>query len=98
MNPGPVHKVCPNCNIHIHIKKKSCECGYVFSKKSGRKAGTTRSANFTVSSGRPWPTSNVNVDLDVHKGRPLSNVDIEINVPMGRPTSNNDTQPDVPMG
>ena len=98
MNPGPVHKVCPNCNIHIHIKKKSCECGYVFSKKSGRKTGTTRSAGFTVSSGRPWPTSSVTVDLDVYKGRPVSNVDIELNVPMGRPTSNVDTQPDVPMG
>ena len=98
MNPGPVHKVCPNCNIHIHIKKKSCECGYVFSKKSGRKAGATHSADFTVSSGCPWPTFNVNVDLDVHKGRPLSNVDIEVNVPMGCPTSNSDTQPDVPIG
>ena len=98
MNPGPVYKVCPNCNIHINIRKKSCECGYVFSKKSGRKIGTTRHVGFIVSSGRPWPVSNVNVDLDVHKGRPLSNVDIEINVPMGRPTSNNDTQPDVPMG
>ena len=22
MNPGPVHKVCPNCNVHIHVKRK----------------------------------------------------------------------------
>ena len=49
MNPGPVHKICPNCNIHIHVKSKSCECGYAFHKKCGRNPDTTRNTGFTVS-------------------------------------------------
>ena len=32
-NPGPIHKLCPQCDRHIHIKKKVCLCGYVFCKK-----------------------------------------------------------------
>ena len=98
MNPGPVHKVCPNCNVHIHVKRKSCECGYIFHKKCGRNTGATHNAGFTVSSRHPWPTSNFNVELDVQRGRPVSNVDIELNVPMGRPTSNATIELDVPVG
>ena len=98
MNPGPVHKVCPNCNIHIHVKRKSCECGYIFRKKCGRNTGATRNAGFTVSSRRPWTTSNFNVELDVQRGCPVSNVDIELNVPMGRPTSNATIELNVPIG
>ena len=33
-NPGPFHRLCPECNEHIHIKKKVCSCGYIFCKKS----------------------------------------------------------------
>ena len=98
MNPGSMHKVCPNCNIHYNIRKKSCKCGYVFYKRSGRKTGSTRSAGFSASPGRPWPTSNVNVDLDVPMGRPVSNVDFELDVPIGRPASNINIELDVPIG
>ena len=31
-NPRPVHKLCPQCDRHIHIRKKVCLCGYVFCK------------------------------------------------------------------
>ena len=50
MNPGTMHKVCPNCNIHYNIRKKSCKCGYVFYKRSGRKTGSTSacSAGFSA--------------------------------------------------
>ena len=33
-NPGPVYKVCPECDSRIHIKKNVCLCGYVLCKKS----------------------------------------------------------------
>ena len=71
MNPEPVHKVCPNCNIHIHIKRKSCKCGYVFYKKCSKSTGSGRSAGFTVSSGCPVPTTIVNVELGVHIQFPM---------------------------
>ena len=32
-NPGPFHRTCPQCNEYIHIKRKVCSCGYIFSKK-----------------------------------------------------------------
>ena len=32
-NPGPFHRLCPQCNEGIHIKRKVCSCGYIFSKK-----------------------------------------------------------------
>ena len=110
INPGPVHKVCPNCNINCHIRKKSCECGYVFYNKCGRKIGSTHSAGFSVSSGRPSsnasiidldiqkgrPASNAYVNLDVHKGRPSSTTEVDLNVQRGRPSSNVDIQLDVP--
>ena len=33
-NPGPVYKVCPEYDSHIHIKKKVCLCGYILCKRS----------------------------------------------------------------
>ena len=33
VNPGPVYTVCPNCNIQVHIRKKTCECGYKLFRK-----------------------------------------------------------------
>ena len=32
-NPGPFHRICPECNGSIHIKKQVCSCGYIFCKK-----------------------------------------------------------------
>ena len=66
MNPGKTIKVWPNCNIHYNIRKKSCECGYVFCKKPSRRMGSTRTAGFSVSSGRP--ASNVDIELHVPNG------------------------------
>ena len=31
-NPGPVNKLCPECDGRIHIKKKVCLCGYIYAK------------------------------------------------------------------
>ena len=98
MNPGPMHKASPNCNIHYNIRKKSCKCGYVFYKRSGRKTGSTRSAGFSASPGHPWPTSNVNVDLDVPMGRPASNINIELDVPIGYPSYSVNIELDVSTG
>ena len=33
-NPGPVYKLCSECDSHIHMKKKVCFCGYVICIKS----------------------------------------------------------------
>ena len=100
MNPGPMHKVCPNCNIHDNIRKKSCECGYVFYKRRGRKTGSTHSAGFSVSPGHPWLTSNINIHLNVPMamGCPVFNVDIALDVPMGRPASNVNVELDASTG
>ena len=32
-NPWPFHRTCPQCNERVHIKRKVCSCGYIFSKK-----------------------------------------------------------------
>ena len=31
MNPGPT-KLCPNCNVSVHIRTVNCMCGYSFTK------------------------------------------------------------------
>ena len=86
MNPGPTIKVCPNCNIHYNIRKKSCECGCVFCKKPGRRMGSTRTAGFSVSSGRP--ASNVDIELHVPNGRPFgTNCDASLSVSTSCPFS-----------
>ena len=60
LNPGPgCYVMCPNnCNVQVHIRKKTCDCGYRLFKKCGRLAtgrpvGTTRDAGFSASTGHP---------------------------------------------
>ena len=90
MNPGPVYILYPNCNIQVHIRKKICECGYVFCSIGGRKMGTGN-PGFSRSAGRP--PSNVDIELNVLIGHPNSNDDIELDVP----TSNDDIELNVPI-
>ena len=88
INPGPVQKVCPNCNINIDIKKKLCECGYVFYKNMVQKQVAPIMQEFSVSSGCPQLVSNVNAELDVQREQASSNVNIDLEVQRGWPSSN----------
>ena len=75
LNPGPsCYVMCPNCNVQVHIKKKTCECGYRLFKKCGRLAtgcpvGTTRDAGFSASTGHP--TADVDIEMNVPSGCPV---------------------------
>jgi hypothetical protein len=33
-NPGPTYRTCPSCNASVHIRKKVCECGFKFNRRS----------------------------------------------------------------
>ena len=74
VNPGPLYIVCPNCNIQVHVKKKTCECGYKLFRKHGKLAierpiGTTQDAGFSASTGPP--TSDTDIEMNVPTGRPV---------------------------
>ena len=55
LNPGPViYRTCPNCgNKAVHIKKKSCPCGYIIRSKTGKR--------YTASSASGATDNNINI-------------------------------------
>ena len=106
LNPGPgCYVVCPSCNIRVHIRKKTCECGYRLFRKCGRLAGTdsghpmgtTRDAGFTASTGHP--TSDIDIDMNVPTGRPVGTTrDAEFSASTGHPTHDVNIEINVPTG
>ena len=106
LNPGPrCYVVCPSCNIQVHIRKKTCECGYKLFRKHGRLAGTdggrpmgtTRNAGFTASTGRP--TSDIDIEMNVPTGRPIGTTrDAGFSASTGHPTHDVDIKMNVPTG
>ena len=75
LNPGPgCYVMCPNCNVQVYIRKKTCDSGYRLFKRCGRLAterpvGTTRDAGFSASTGHP--TADVDIEMNVPSGRPV---------------------------
>ena len=72
INPGPIcYVMCPNCNAQVHIRKKTCECGYrLFGRlATGHPVGTTRDAGFNASKGHP--TADVEIEMNVPSGCPV---------------------------
>ena len=103
LNPGPsCYVMCPNCNVHVHIRKKTCECGYRLFKKcgrlvTGRPIGTTRDAGFNASKGHP--TADVDIEMNVPSGRPVGTTrDAGFSASTGHPTSDVDIEMNVPNG